>query len=107
MKKTLIGIAVFLVLSLLFLRGQSESVSMADREVTVEETVLEGDPTVADGLRVYSSMNYDNHLYWDIGHERNSTEEVDFSYHASRREKVRDGGIEMSVFGFNSDSEMS
>ncbi len=65
MKKYVAIIAVTLALSLVALTAVAFTVGARGNDVTVTEKVIYGDKSYAEGLRVITHSQYDDHLFWD------------------------------------------
>ena len=65
MKRSVIVLALLLVLGITGTCFAHTSVNAARDQVSFTETVVYGDRAAADGLRIETGANYDSHLHWD------------------------------------------
>ena len=82
MKKATILCLLLAVLSAAFLAGASAALDQRKGDVTAEETVLSGDPSAAEGLRV--TVRYDletcDNIFWDITHRFGAEPEIEAEF---------------------------
>lgn len=102
MKKALICCAGLAVCAVCLFGFGALAVAASKNDVSVVETVLAGDPSAAEGLRVTTAMQFNEALYWDIAHESGGGSETEFSFHAAGRRSDPDIGLTMSTLGYNS-----
>lgn len=92
MKKTYAMVILLLVLSVGSFGVIGSMVYERRDQVTITETVLEGDKTEAEGLTVVTRNQMGNHLFWDTTYQVGEEPlcETEYSFYQSKYEEVED-----------------
>ncbi|MBQ7016473.1 MAG: hypothetical protein IJN10_05920 [Firmicutes bacterium] len=109
MKKSLIILLVLLIAAVAGAGWAAADVNKAKDQIEIEEVILVGDRSMAEGLTVRARNTYDHHLFWDTVYtmEKDSAKaETEFRFSAMRENEVwfsEDEGVHLDsyyVFGF-------